>query len=1038
MTFQKELNGCLSAGGERPAIEQGSMVISYAGLRQAAARVQVFLEKSGLPDGTVVGISMSNRIDMISAIIGVINARCVFVLIDGNWPPARLVHIFRDLGLEDVICCREDHKAKVTELSGILRVHHWEDILDTTAEANAQGREDYDGEDNLYIYFTSGSTGRPKGIVGKNASLLHFLRWEIATFGIDETYRVSQFISPYFDAFLRDIFVPLMAGGTVCIPSGEEHLRDADSMAAWIDGAGIGLIHCVPTLFRMLNEARLDAGYFERLRYVLLSGEKVVPAELERWYKVFGDRIRLVNLYGPTETTMIRTFYLLGPADAQQVRIPVGKPISDTEIAILDKSGKPVQVIVPGELCIHTPYGTQGYLNMPELNAEKYVRLRAATGGEKRFFRTGDIARKLPNGLLDLIGREDRQIKLRGIRIEPDEIEAALVRTGAVKNAIVIRHSDEKENETLVAFALVRNPAEWPQKQEAMLLNRLAGELPAYMLPSRILLTDSYPLLSNGKVDHGRLLQLLDRHEMVEPANETEERLLAIWKEILGERPISTTDNFTAAGGNSLTMMRLLSRIYTEFNVRVTLSELFSALSIQKQSGLIRQARQEMTLRLLPADKRPAYNLSSGQQGLYYRYELDRESLLFNLPMVWRIIGPVDKTRIGRALKALIARHQTLRTAFRFQDDRVWQVVEETPEPEVTEIEAASVNEAIRAFKRPFDLSKAPLLRCAILRTQEGEMLLLADMHHIICDGMSQVILFDDFLQYYKGGSPGPMLFQYTDYSEWEFSFRNTTEYMTHREFWLREFESGVPLLDLPVSKTAGKEPVSAGSNLFFTLEREQIAPLLQAIQLEKISAYSALMTIYFVFLSHITGKDDIIVGINTTGRLQGGLERVAGMFTRTLPVRFRIDERKSFSELAGALHGYLLEVYDHQLYDLPDIIRELNKRRTVPAKGLFETMFVFQQFDVNVRTEDGPFEIYPYADTSSKYPISLFVTEHDGAYHFRIEYQYTYFSHRDIEALIAYFRSLITRLAEDTDAVLSSYTAEANQPAEVNITFNF
>jgi acyl carrier protein len=709
----------------------------------------------------------------------------------------------------------------------------------------------------------------------------------------------------------------------------------------------------------------------------------------------------------------------------------------------MDKNGRSCNTLVPGEFYIHTPYSTKGYLNAVELTNEKFVRLFKYTSNEKIFFRTGDIGRRLPNGKLDLIGREDRQIKFRGIRIEPDEIEAALVRSGLVKSAIVVGNAAQKE-ETLVAFVIGKSADHDPSIDGTLRLF-LGQELPAYMIPSVIVPVDDYPLLSNGKVDLARLLQRLSQRNIVAPENATEERLLSIWKSILGDKPVSVDDNFTAVGGSSLTIMRLISRIHSEFNVRVSLSQLFSNLTIRKQAGIINLAKDDLLPALSRTEPKPAYNVSSAQQGLYYHFELNRSGVLFNLPMVWLINGRPDRQRIRWVLQQLIARHEALRTYFVFENNRLWQVVAEDVSLDLEEIDAAgrSVTQMINDFKRPFDLAKAPLLRCGILKTERDEHLLLADIHHIVCDGMSQVILFSEFLDLYNGKTLAPLHFNYRDYAEWEFKLRATFEYLSYREFWLKSFDGSFPRLDIPPLETGGTAMASQGANFYFKLEKRAIEPAILALQKDSISEFSFLLSVYFIFLSRLSGKDDLVVGINTAGRMHEELETVVGMFTKTLPIRRRVDNHLSFRDFAKDVHQYLMQAYSRQIYDLADIVRELNKKKTNAVSNLFETMFIFQRFS----TEQAPakkndaFSLYPYMNNSSKYPLSLFAEESEGTLYFRMEYSCAYFTEKDIGALADQFLSLTGKISENADALLLTYSpASLNipQPEENSITFNF
>ncbi|HYE55000.1 MAG TPA: condensation domain-containing protein [Chitinophagaceae bacterium] len=1016
MIFQKELLASLQRNSARTAIESGENNISYAALLDAANKVTRYLLSKYPEAGTVTGVQLRNRAEIIIAMIGIFNARHVFLPIDDKLPEKRRTSMLQQAQPSFII----------TSLDELLN-----------AESAEVAYPAWEGDDGLYIYFTSGSTGDPKGIVGRNESLLQFIQWELANFGIVNDCRVSQFISPYFDAFLRDVFVALFSGGTVCIPPASDELFTPEKIVSWIDEQSITLIHCVPSVFRVINNGPLSPEKFTSLRFILLSGEKIIPTELINWYQVFGDRIQLVNLYGPTETTMIRSCYNIRPADVKLARIPVGRPITGTEFLIAGEDLKPCAPLVAGDLYIITQYGTKGYLNAPELNAAKFIEVNGV-----KMFRTGDKARTLIDGNIDLIGREDRQVKLRGIRIELDEIENVLARCEYIEQAVVLKHGEETGTERLTAFVTRKREANGADLA-AVAETYLQEHLPEYMIPAAIIEVAQFPLLSNGKINYKELLQKLASTELVQPVNKTEEKILSIWKEILGDKPVSTTDSFNSLGGNSISIMRLIGKIYKEFNVRISLNDLFNNLTIQKQAALVQQAAGDDVLHIQKAAVKQGYHLSSAQERLYYNYELNKSGTAFNLPMAWEMDDAIDKSRIAETLHKLIERHESLRTEFRFVNGKLVQVVKDKVDFAVEEIKGNghNVQQLIAGFVKPFDLSRAPLIRCAIISTGRNSKVLILDVHHIVCDGMSQVILLSDFLALYRGEALKPLPVQYKDYAEWEYDFKTTNEYISHREFWLRSFEGKVPVLELPITVQPGRVS-EEGGNAFFEVPDAEIRPVLDFLKKEDITSFSGWFSIYFLFLSQLTGQDDIVIGINTTGRMQDELEGVVGMFVKTLPIRYRLQPELSFKELVRGMHKHLIQANSRQVYDLADILSELNSNRPDPIKSLFDAMFVFQNYDTSkLQTRNDGFFNYEFENTTSKYPLTLFASETRDAFRFRLEYSLAYFTKTDIELLILHFRSLVKRIAANINASSSEHIGAATATralAEENISFNF
>lgn len=1008
MAFQQVLMHSLTTHGGRLAIENNGDAISYTQLLHKANSITYQLLSESWPRETFIGIETKDRASMVIAMIGIMNAGYVFVPLNPELPAKRKENMVADLGLQRILL--------EPEIQTIFKRY-------PTCALKPEDYPRYEDDDSIYVYFTSGSTGKPKGIIGRNKSLLQFVQWELDAFAIQEDCRVSQLISPFFDAFLRDVFVPLLKGGTLCLPPNDTDLFSPAKLGAWLESSGVNLIHCVPSVFRLINEFATNGLQFINLQHIMLSGEKISPLELRKWYQLFGSRIQLVNFYGATETTMIRSFYLIQPEDANLSKIPIGKPIADTKLWVLNKNGKPCADFIPGDLYIASPYMSKGYLNDEALNKEKFVQLFPGTPSECTAFKTGDKARITEDGKIDLLGREDRQLKIRGIRVELDEIEHTILHSGIFKNVLVLHKSSAAETssnhpeaeDSILAFVILK--ADAPEQWADQLTQHLKDHLPDFMIPSSVLAVDAYPLLPNGKINYQELLLQQVRQEVVKPTNATEDKLLQIWKDILGDKEISTEESFQQAGGNSLSIMRLIAKIYKEYQVRISLNELFNHLTIKSQANLIQKIQQDASLHIKPVQIRDAYACSAAQERMYYQYQLDKKGSAFNLPMAWELEENIDLVKLEEALCTLIQRHESLRTSFILRDNQILQVIDEELVLAIQHAELPITG--IESLIQPFDLSKAPLMRCYILSQSGGRKILFTDLHHIICDGMSQVNLFSDLLNLYRDADLSPLPIQYKDYAEWEQKFKLSEEYLGHRGFWLQAFETDLPKLNLPPLRH--EDYGIKGGTVFYTMPYAEVEALLQTWKQADITVFSGLLSVYFLFLAQLSGQDDLIVGINSTGRMQDELEPVVGMFAKTLPIRYTLQLDLTFDAMVKQMHRHLREANSRQIYDYLDIINELNRNRKLPIDNLFDSMLVFQNFE-HRDTHVGKqlFMDYSFRQTEAKYPLTLFVNTSEEGFRLRMEYQEAYFDAEEITQMLQKFEHLFIKLAQEQNIILA------------------
>lgn len=584
------------------AIDCGERYLTYEEIEERSNKLANFLISHGATKGALVAILSEDSIEVIIAIIGILKAGCVFLPLDLKLPEQRINTIISEVspqwfivdskGLSkisnvtveslqsQVICLSQESQVLETAFNP-LKYH-----LNDYAEYSQLGKPNVqlEPDDMCYLYFTSGSTGKPKGIAGRLKAITHFIDWEIKTLGIGQDTRVSQLTTPSFDAFLRDVFVPLCSGGVVCVPEKIDTILDARKLIEWIERQQINLIHCVPSLFRSLLNEDLEPKRFSSLQYILLAGEPLLSADVSRWIDIYGEQIQLVNLYGPSETTMTKFFYFVKPSDRQRRSIPIGKPMEGAAAIVVDEQGRVCSPGMVGEIYIRTPYRTLGYYQQPELTNEVFIQNPFSNNPKDIVYKTGDLGRVLEDGNFECLGRRDQQVKIRGVRIELGEIENHLRLHKSVKDVVVVDREESNGNKYLCAYVVLKEKLE-----SVTLRDWLLKFLPESMLPSVFVVMDALPRTISGKVDR-RSLPAPNRQQnrtFVPPRTPVEAQLAQIWMQILNLDRVGLNDNFFELGGHSLNATQLVSRVGKAFQIELPLRSLFESPTLTTQAESI-------------------------------------------------------------------------------------------------------------------------------------------------------------------------------------------------------------------------------------------------------------------------------------------------------------------------------------------------------------------------------------------------------------------------------------------------------------------
>lgn len=922
-TIQERLNKSFKENRNNAAIEYKGETYDYGTVELTADKIAQAIDAHQLPSGSNIGILCEDRYWLICSMLGILKSRMAFVPLENTLPENRLSSMIVQTGTKLIITdqgLNAGDKLKATdETIKWLAI----DEIDQQVEVVFENKNNYQPDDHVYVYFTSGSTGNPKGVIGKNKGLSHFINWEITTFNIDNSFRISQFTNPGFDVFMRDIFVPLCAGGTICIP--EENILSIDQeIYDWITEQRINLIHCVPSLFKLIQKDGIDVNSFSNLKYILLAGEKILPYELKEWYKIFDNNISLVNIYGPTETTLAKGYYKIQPEDSNRSFIPV-KAISGAQFLILDSDLNVCSEGGIGEIYIRTPYKTAGYLGLQEANQKSFILNPFSDNESDLIYKTGDLGKEHENGEIEILGRLDHQVKIRGIRIELDDIKENICNYPGITDAVVVVREDA-EAEKFIASYIVSGSS----FDSAELRVFLDATLPPNMIPSYLISIAEFPLMPNGKIDRKALpdpsIEKEEQHELA--SNEVERKLVDIWSEVLrvDKELISTTKSFFEMGGHSVKVFHIINRIQQEFSVKLKLGDIFNNASVKEIGILISDLGKGEITQIPKAAIKEFYAASPAQERMYYQHLLHEKNTAFNISIPIEIKGEVDIKRFNQSFQKLVERHEGLRTSFMLSNDGVTQTVNQDLNFEIEILDPTNYNdvrEAFNVFVRPFDLSMKSLMRCGLLINESGNYLFV-DIHHIVSDGNSLDILINDFKKIHFGEELQPLELRYVDYTCW----LNENKEKLHQQevFWSDKLSGQLPRTDLPMSQE--RDSVDAKLVSFKELEiGDTVYEDLKTIAATyKVSDFMLLISAYYILLHKMSGNSDLIIGTEVLGRTQSELKDIVGTFVNVLPLRVQATPEKPYVDFLNEVKESVLEAFDNQDFQFDQMVSLVNK----------------------------------------------------------------------------------------------------------------
>jgi amino acid adenylation domain-containing protein len=941
--------------------------LTYHQLNCRANQLAHYLQSLGVKPDVLVGICVERSLEMVVGLLGILKAGGAYVPLDPDYPQDRLSFMLEDaqvlllLTQQHITESLPEHQAKLVCLDEV-----WEQIAQNNQD-NPTSRVRAFHLANLI--YTSGSTGRPKGVMVEHRGLCNLAQAQIQTFGVDYDSRILQFASLSFDASIWEVAMAWGSGATLYLGTKDSLMPGIPLIERLRDDA-ITHITLPPSALAVLPTEELPA-----LQTMIVAGEACSVELIKKW----SVGRNFFNAYGPTEASVCAT---IAKCTEDHEKISIGRAIANTQVYILDKNLQPVPVGIPGELHIGGAGLARGYLNRLELTQEKFISHPFSNEAHSRLYKTGDLARYLPDGNIEYLGRIDNQVKIRGFRIELGEIEAALSQHPSVHSAIATARVDTPGEQRLVAYIV---PEEDCVPTISELRQFLKAKLPPYMLPNEIAILESLPLTPNGKVDRHALPapeldpDLLD--QFVAPRTPIEKTLALIWVQVLKVEQVGIHNNFFELGGHSLLATQIISRLPSAFGISLPLRSLFESPTVAQLSEVISSQLENGTglivPEIVPVSRDTNIPLSWAQERLWFMHQLEGESGAYTMPFAMRLVGNLNVQALSEALRELVQRHEVLRTRFEIKDNLPVQAIapqipitlpvmdlQNQPDPEKL-VEQLVLKES----KKPFDLANGPVLRVNLWQVAQKEYVLLLAIHHIAADGWSMGVLIRELSAYYRGISTGSSVVlaklpvQYADFSVWQRQWLTDKVLERQLSYWKQHLTGAPPLLELPTDRPRPAIQTFRGGTERFQLDSKVTDQLRKLSQESGSTLFMTLLAGFVVLLSRYSGQTDLVVGSPIANRNRREIEGLIGFFVNTLALRFDLSAQPTFEALLKQVRQVTQDAFDHQDLPFEMLVKELQQERNLDRNPLVQVVFALQNAATSswdlpgLRVEDVPWE---------------------------------------------------------------------------------
>jgi amino acid adenylation domain-containing protein len=995
----------LATVGTGASVVCARQVVSGAELDGLAGGLALELAARGIGRGSLVGVCLPRGIWSVAAMLAVWRVGAVYVPLDLAFPAGRLRRLVAESGVRLVI--------GEADLGVPALTVHGVEPRDGVPAAEVTAT------DLAYVIFTSGSAGQPKAVGVEHGAIARHVSAVRECFGITAADRILAFSAFTFDASLDQLLPALAAGATIVVRPDMPWLPSA--VPAVVREHGITVANFPPAFWAQLTSGltERDAAGLSSLRLLILGGD-VVPVRLLTAWRARLPRVRVLNAYGPTEATVTATVHEVVPGGT---RVPIGRPLGARRGYVVDRHDELVPLGVPGELLIGGPELARGYLGRPDLTAERFAPNPFAPG---RVYRTGDRVRWLPDGTLEFLGRLDDQVKIRGIRVEFGEVEAALAGCPGVQAAAAAVRPDAQDGQTLVGYVAASGPLDVGVVREWC-----ARSLPAYLVPSHIVVVDELPVNASGKLDRAALPAPASVRsagaQYAPPRDETERLVATIWAEVLGVDRVGLDDGFFDLGGHSLLATMAVSRIAERLGREVELRALFEHPRLREFGPLVAGTRVMTTDKVATADRAKPLPMSFAQQRLWFLDRLSERGDDYLLWFSWRVRGEIDRLAWQGALDDVVARHEVLRTELVELDGQPLQRIRHHLTMPLSWHEVGDEQSALAAAtefaSRRFDLAVAPLVRAGVWRLGQGDAVAMIAFHHAATDGWSSRIFLAEFSACYRARLSGvravlPELpVQYGDFAAWQRG-RVSGGLLDRQLGYWREALAGVPVLELPADRPRPAVWTGRGGVVELALPGGLVAGLDELARASGATLFMVLLAAFQVVLGRWSGQDDVAVGTPVAGRGRVELEGLIGLFVNTLVLRGDLSGEPSFAEFLGRVREGALGAFDHQDVPFERLVEELRPERDLSRNPLFQVMFDLQESGPARLDAPGlTLESCALPWSSAKFDLTATFVVRPGEFSVEVEYSRDLFDEPTVRRLGDHLARVLAAVVAHPDA---------------------